>query len=153
MLHCRALSETSRLESAETPRKILVAGVAFKGGRVLVMKNIKSGTERVESSGGKWEDGETQEEGVAREMFEELGIGVRVLRKIGVYPTDMTKEGVFDVHIYHCEIVEGEPRVCEPEKCGGFAWLTPDELEALPTITQSLRAAVPDMRAMLRSHE
>ncbi len=82
-------------------------------------------------------------------MLEELGIGVRVLRKIGVYQTDMTKEGIFDVHIYHCDIVEGEPCVCEPEKCGGFVWLTPDELEALPTITQSLRAAVPDMRALL----
>lgn len=142
-------SEASHLESAEVPRKILVAGVVFRDGRVLVMKNIKSGTERVESSGGKWELGETQEEGVAREMLEELGIGVRVGCKIGVYQTDMTNEGIFDVHIYLCEIVEGEPRVCEPHKCGGFAWLTPDELEALPTITPSLRSAVPDMRALI----
>lgn len=136
-------------ESAEVPRKILVAGVVFRDGRILAMKNIKSGVERVESSGGKWEEGETQEEGVAREMLEELGIVVRVGQKIGVYQTDMTKEGVFDVHIYLCEITEGEPRVCEPQKCGGFEWYTPDELDALPTITPSLRAAVSDMRALM----
>ena len=143
------MSETSYPESAETPRKILVAGVVFREGRVLVMKNIKSGDVRVESSGGKWEDDETQEEGVAREMLEELGIVVRVGSKIGVYQTDMTREGIFDVHIYLCDIVDGEPRVCEPLKCGGFAWLTPDELEALPEITPSLRAAVPDIRALM----
>lgn len=150
MLQCIAVS-LSLSESAEIPRKILVAGVVFREGRILVMKNIKTGVERVESSGGKWEEGETQEEGVAREMLEELGIVVRVREKIGVYQTDMTKEGVFDVHIYLCDIVGGEPTVCEPEKCGGFAWLTPDELDALPTITPSLRAAVPDMRALLAS--
>ncbi len=137
------------LESPEVQHGILVAGVVLRGGRVLVMKNIKTGVERVESSGGKWEEGETQEEGVAREMLEELGIVVRVLHKIGVYQTDRTTEGIFDVHIHLCEIIEGEPRVCEPHKCGGFSWMTPEELEALPTITPSLRAALPDIRTCL----
>lgn len=141
--------EGPAIESAEVPRRILVAGVVLRDGRVLVMKNIKSGIERVESSGGKWEEGETMEEGVAREMREELGIAVSVFGKIGVYQTDMTSEGVFDVHIFRCEIVGGDPRVCEPEKCGGFLWLTPDELEALPIVTPSLRASLPDLRALL----
>lgn len=145
------MSETSRIESAETPRRILVAGVVVRDGRVLVMKNIKSGDVRIEVSGGKWEEGETQEEGVAREMLEELGVVVRVLRRMGVYQTDRTKEGVFDVHMHVCEIVDGEPRVCESAKCGGVLWLTPDELDTLPDITVSLRAAVPDIRKLLEA--
>lgn len=143
------MPEMSHPESAEIPRRILVAGVVVRDGRVLVMKNIKSGDVRIEVSGGKWEEGETQEEGVAREMLEELGVVVRVLRKMGVYQTDMTKEGVFDVHMHVCEIVDGEPRVCEPAKCGGILWLTPDELDTLPDITVSLRSAVPDIRGLL----
>jgi 8-oxo-dGTP diphosphatase len=143
------MSEISRIESAEIPRRILVAGVVVRDGRVLVMKNIKSGDVRIEVSGGKWEEGETQEEGVAREMLEELGVVVKVLRRMGVYQTDVTKEGIFDVHMHVCEIFDGEPRVCEPAKCGGVLWLTPDELETLPDITVSLRAAVPDIRKLL----
>lgn len=143
------MSGISSIESGEPFRRILVAGVVVRDGRVLVMKNIKSGSVRIEVSGGKWEDGETQEEGVAREMLEELGVVVRVLRRMGVYRTDMTTEGVFDVHMHVCEIVDGEPRVCEPAKCGGILWLTPDELETFPDVTQSLRSAVTDLRTLL----
>jgi 8-oxo-dGTP pyrophosphatase MutT (NUDIX family) len=137
----------SRSGSAETPRKILVAGTVFRDGRFLVAHNVKYGL-RIEPSGGKWHgaEAETLEEAVAREMWEELRIRVRVLGKIGVYQTDVTKEGVFDVHTYLCEIVEGEPVASEPGKIEGFEWATPDELEANPHVTPSLRATVPDLR-------
>jgi 8-oxo-dGTP pyrophosphatase MutT (NUDIX family) len=136
-------------ESVELPRRILVAGTVLRDGTFLVVHNVKNGL-RIEPSGGKWHGSaiETLEEAVMRELREELSINVRVLRKIGVYPTDMTKEGVFDVHTYLCEIVEGEPVASEPGKIEGFEWLTPDALEANPSITPSLRATLQDLRAI-----
>jgi 8-oxo-dGTP pyrophosphatase MutT (NUDIX family) len=136
-------------KSREIPRRILVAGTVLRDGRFLVAHNVKHGL-RIEPSGGKWHgaEAETLEEAVEREMWEELRVRVRVLRKIGVYPTDVTKEGVFDVHTYLCEIVEGEPVASEPGKTEGFEWSTPDELEANPHVTPSLRATLPDLRAL-----
>ena len=142
------MPETSRLESAEIPRKILVAGVILKDGRIFVHRNIKHGL-RLEPPGGKLEPGETLEEAVVRELFEEHEIRVRILGKIGVYQTDMTKEGAFDVHTYLCEITEGEPAFVRDGKNDGFEWLTPEELEARPETTLSLRSTMPDIRALL----
>lgn len=135
-------------ESVEKPKGILIAGTVIRDGKFLVAHNVKHGL-RIEPSGGKLEPGETHEEGVAREMLQELAIVVRVLGKIGTYETDMTKEGVFDVHTYLCEITEGEPRGNEPGKTEDCEWLTPDELEARAEITKSLRATIPDLRKLL----
>lgn len=137
-------------ESAEKPKGTLIAGIVLRDGRFLVVHNVKYGL-RIEPSGGKLKPDETHEEGVAREMWEELCVKVRVLGKIGVYETDVTKEGIFDVHTYLCDIVEGEPVASEPGKIEGFEWLAPDELEACADITKSLRSTIPDLRALLES--
>lgn len=143
------METSSRFESAELPRKILVAGTVFRDGKFLVAHNVKYGL-RIEPSGGKWhgEEEETLEEAVVREMWEELRIRVRVLRKIGVYQTEATQEGAFDVHTYLCDITEGEPVASEPGKIEGFEWATPDELEANPHVTPSLRATLQDLRRL-----
>lgn len=138
------------LESAEKPKGTLIAGTVIRDGKFLVAHNVKHGL-RIEPSGGKLEPGETHEEGVAREMLQELAVVVRVLGKIGTYETDMTKEGVFDVHTYLCEILEGEPRGNEPGKTEDCEWLSPDELEARAEITKSLRSTIPDLRKLLEA--
>ncbi len=137
-------------ESVEKPKGTLIAGTVIRDGTFLVVHNVKYGL-RIEPSGGKLKPDETHEEGVAREMWEELRVKVRVLGKIGVYETDVTKEGVFDVHTYLCDIVEGEPVPSEPGKIEGLEWLTPDVLEARAEITKSLRSTIPDLRKLLES--
>lgn len=142
------LETPSSPESAEKPKGTLIAGIVMRDGRFLMVHNVKYGL-RIEPSGGKLLPGEAHEAGVAREMYEELLVKVRVIGFIGTYETDMTKEGIFDVHTYLCEIVEGEPTPNEPGKIEGYEWSTPDELEANPAITPSLRATLPDLRALL----
>ncbi len=142
------MSETFNCESAAIPRKAVVAGIIVENGKILVVHNIKHGL-RIEPPGGKLESGETMKEAVVRELLEELGITVRITSKIGVYPTDVTKEGVFDVHTFLCEIVEGEPTDgLEVGKTGGFAWMTIEELEACPNLVVSMRTALSDVRAL-----
>lgn len=137
------------LESPERPKRVVVAGIIVRDGRVLVVRNIKHGL-RIEPPGGKVEEGESMEAAVERELSEELGIRVRVLRSIGVYETDSTKEGIFDVHTFLCEIVAGEPTDgLEPGKTDGFAWMTPHELSGCSELVASMRAALPDVRALV----
>ncbi len=142
------MNSPSQPESAEVLRKILVAGVILKDGKIFVHRNTKYGL-RLEPPGGKLEPGETMEEAVVREIFEEHEVRVRVLKKIGVYQTDMTKEGIFDVHTFLCEIVEGEPKFVDDGKNDGFEWLAPEDLEARTETTLSLRSTVPDIRALM----
>lgn len=136
-------------ESPEIPKRIVVAGVVVRDGKVLVVRNIKHEL-RIEPPGGKVEPGETPEEATVRELKEELGITVRVLKPIGMYETDVTKEGVFDIYTFLCEIVEGEPTDgLEPDKTGGFEWMTIPELEACPDLVLSMRNALGDVRAVI----
>ena len=62
----------------------VVGGVIFEGGRVLAAKRGESKykyvAHRYEFAGGKIEEGETPEEALVRELSEELGASVRVLR-------------------------------------------------------------------------
>lgn len=142
------MSEAPRLESAETSKRIVVAGVVVRDGRILVIRNIKHGL-RIEPPGGKLDPGETMEEAVVRELDEELGLTVKVLREIGVTETDATKEGTFDVHTFLCELVAGEPVNREETKSDGFAWMTLEELESCPELVQSMRWALPDVKVAI----
>lgn len=147
-MYHRTVNSPNEPESTEVSKGTLIAGIVHRDGRFLVVHNVKHGL-RIEPSGGKLNPHETHEEGVEREMWEELRVKVRVLGKIGVYETDMTKEGVFDVHTYLCDIVEGEPVASEPGKIVNVEWLTPDELETRAEITKSLRSTIPDLRALI----
>ena len=133
----------------QQPKRLLVAGVLIRDSRVLVVDNIKRGV-RTEFPGGKVEPGEELETAIKRELLEEVGVGVRVIRELGVYETDPGPEGTFDVHLFYCEIVEGEPTEgLEPTKTGAFHWLTADELSVFPTAVFSARNAAPDIATLI----
>jgi mutator protein MutT len=70
---------------ADTPKhSVAVVGVVIReDGRVLVVQRRDNG--RWEAPGGVLELGETFEEGVRREVFEEAGVTVDVERLTGVY--------------------------------------------------------------------
>lgn len=149
MLALVPVSERYSPESAETPKRIVVAGIIARGGKILVIDNLKHGV-RTEPPGGKLHEGETMEEAVIRELREELGVTVRVIRKIGAYDTDPIPEGAFEVHTFLCEIAEGEPQEgLEPGKMGAIRWLTVDELRTWPTLVQSMRSALGDVEKVI----
>lgn len=143
------MPERFSAESAETERRVVVAGIIVRDGKILVIDNLKHGL-RTEPPGGKLEQQEEMEDAVVRELQEELGVVVRVLQKIGAYETDPIPEGTFDVHTFCCEIVEGDPMEgLEPGKMGAIRWLTLDELRSLPTLVPSMRSALDDIECLL----
>ena len=83
--------------------------------------------------GGSVEFGETMADAIARETKEELGIEVKVLGQYGCADHIMPKEGQHWVSIiFKCEIVSGEPKILEPEKCSGVGWFALERIWELP---------------------
>ncbi|MBI5902690.1 MAG: NUDIX hydrolase [Deltaproteobacteria bacterium] len=132
-------------------KRELVAGLVIREGRVLLVHNLKHGHKRVEPPGGKIHAGEADSEALAREMEEELGIRAEPIRLLGVYPTH-SPEGEFTVRMYVCGIVEGEPRVAEPEKIPSFGWYGMDELRRLKAegcLVPNMAEAMEDLEGLL----
>ncbi|NCG18650.1 MAG: NUDIX domain-containing protein, partial [Rhodobacterales bacterium] len=116
------------------PTKVLktlrvVAGAVVRNGRVLTARRgpgmLLAGC--WELPGGKVEPGEDDRDALARELFEELGIRVKVTDAIGdwehPYPTAR-------VHLiaYVAELVEGEPKTTEHD---AIAWIEVRDLPAM----------------------
>ena len=94
----------------------------------LLIHNIKHRADRWEFPGGKLEEGLSLEEMAVKEPFQELGIKIKLIKvdgsKIfGDYETQ-TPEGPFLCRTYFAEIVEGEPRIMEPDKHDVFDWFS-----------------------------
>ena len=107
-------------------RKLVVAGMIIRDGQVLISQRRadQSLPLQWEFPGGKVEPGEAPVAALARELREELGVGVRVGRVWDVlfhaYPS-------FDLVmlVYACELIEGEPSAVE---VADIAWAAPHEL-------------------------
>ena len=111
--------------SREYPERPIVGigGVIIDSGRALL---IRRGSEPLRGEwsipGGTLELGETLGQGVARELLEETGIGVRVLELIEVFDRIYAEDGTIAAQAqkkprfhyvivdYLCERVAGEPR-------------------------------------------
>ena len=105
---------------------IVTAGVVVRDGKVLVAKRKKgSHLEGLwEFPGGKLEPNESPEECLARELKEELGVGVRVGKVQEVVYHRYPEKNVL-LLFYACELVDGEPQPLDVEE---MAWVTPTEL-------------------------
>ena len=111
--------------SREYPERPVVGigGVIIDRGRALL---IRRGSEPLRGEwsipGGTLELGENLEQGVARELLEETGIGVRVLELIEVFDRIYAEDGTIAARAekkprfhyvivdYLCEHIGGEPR-------------------------------------------
>jgi 8-oxo-dGTP diphosphatase len=116
-------------------RKLVVAGLVVRDGRVLVTQRRADQALPLqwEFPGGKVEPGEPPEVALARELREEIGIDVEVGRVWDVlfhaYPE-------YDVYmlVYRCAAL-GEPRCVE---VADLAWCRPAELGAYDILPADL---------------
>jgi 8-oxo-dGTP diphosphatase len=107
-------------------RKLVVAGLIAREGRVLITQRTAAQALPLqwEFPGGKVESGEAPVAALARELREEIGVGVAVGRIWDVlfhaYPD-------FDLVmlVYACKITDGEPRAVE---VADLVWAAPGEL-------------------------
>jgi mutator protein MutT len=104
----------------------VAAGIIYREGRYLIARR-KPGVHLGgywEFPGGKREEGESLEECLHRELFEELSIRVDVPIPYRViqhaYP-----ERTVELHFFRCAIEQGE---AAPVDCEEIRWVLPEEL-------------------------
>ena len=108
-----------------TPKhSVSVAGIVVSGeNKILTVQRRDNG--HWEPPGGVLELGETFEEGVLREVFEETGMHVRVVNLSGIYKNMI--QGIVAL-VFRCEVAGGEPTLTA--ESGRVEWCTLGELES-----------------------
>lgn len=102
--------EVFRAEAGYATPKVDVRGVVFRDGRLLLVRGVDDGRWTV--PGGFADVGEAPSEAVAKEVREESGYAVRVVRVLGVLNADRRERGPW-FHGYKvfflCELLAGDP--------------------------------------------
>jgi 8-oxo-dGTP diphosphatase len=115
--------------SAVKSRKVIVAAAIIAEGRVLACERSAPPevAGRWEFPGGKVEPGETDEQALARECVEELGVRVAVGARIG--PDVPLAHGRAVLRVFAVQLLDGdEPRALEHT---AMRWLSADELDTV----------------------
>ena len=95
-----------------------------------------------EFPGGKLEPGETDEQGLVRELREELGVEVAVGGRLG---GDLTIGSTAVLRVYTARIVSGEPTLVDHDE---HRWLTAAELDDVRWLPVDL-PLVAELRTLL----
>ncbi|MEU8921274.1 NUDIX domain-containing protein [Kitasatospora sp. NPDC048545] len=116
------MSSSPALKASTPLHSVSVAGaVVREDGRVLVIQRADNGT--WEPPGGVLELGETVEDGVRREVFEETGLLVRPERLTGVYK-NMNRSIV--ALVFRCRVEGGKEQTTD--EATAVRWFTPQEV-------------------------
>lgn len=109
-------------------------------GRLLVVQRRNEPARGLWSlPGGRMESGESAEEAVTREVLEETGLVIEVVREVGSVQRDAPGGGVYDIRDFLAHDVSGVmPRAADDALDARF--VTVDELRALPTSPGLLEA-------------
>nr|WP_296071933.1 (deoxy)nucleoside triphosphate pyrophosphohydrolase [uncultured Actinoplanes sp.] len=110
-------------------RKVIVAAVIITAGRVLACERSAPPevAGRWEFPGGKVEAGETDQQALARECAEELGVRVEVGDRVG--PDVPLAHGRAVLRVYAVRLLEGDtPQALEHS---AMRWLSADELDSV----------------------
>lgn len=129
------------IEYPDSPR-LAVGGVVIRGRRVLLVRRAKAPSKgQWAIPGGRVELGETLQEAVEREVFEETGVRVQAGEICHVFDV-VRRDDAGRVRFHYvivdlvAEYVSGEPQAADDASEAG--WLTPDELRDL-TVNRNTR--------------
>lgn len=121
------------------------AAIRDSAGRLLLIQRLRAPeAECWGLPGGKIDFGETAKAATAREIAEELGIVIKVGEVACLTEIIGADDGRHWVApVYHATIIDGTPKVMEPEKHGGWDWFALDNLpNALTTPTRQYLASL-----------
>ena len=129
------MSTRNEKQGRRLPRKLGVAGVVFEQGKLLVIRRSQhvSAPGRICFPGGAIEDGEFEEQAVAREFFEEMGVDVTPVRRLWRCITHWN----IDLAWWHVQPPSGALFSPNPLEVAEFFWFTPRELEEHPDLLDS----------------
>ncbi|MCU0588056.1 MAG: A/G-specific adenine glycosylase [Syntrophobacteraceae bacterium] len=116
---------------ATTPLRVAV-GVLGSRGRIFIQKRPPGGLMPLlwEFPGGKVREGETPEEALVRELWEELEVRVGILGKIGALRHAYTSFRV-ELHAFHCRLLDDKARPVLRSAVEA-RWVMPHELTDFP---------------------
>jgi 8-oxo-dGTP diphosphatase len=117
------------VKTPPSPR-VIVAAVIITDGRVLACQRSAppEAAGKWEFPGGKVEPGETEEEALARECVEELGVRVKVGDRVG--PDVPLAHGRAVLRVYAVVLLDGD--VPEALEHTSMRWLAVDQLDSVP---------------------
>jgi A/G-specific adenine glycosylase len=112
------------------PHYTVTAAIIRREGKFLIAHRPSNGLlgGMWEFPGGKLEAGEQLEDGLQREIREELGATIAVENPFGVYRHAFTHFKI-TLHAFFCRLIDGEP---QPLAASELHWATPDELSLFP---------------------
>jgi A/G-specific adenine glycosylase len=119
------------LKKPATPHHVVTAAVIRREAQVLIAQRPADGLlgGLWEFPGGKLQPGEDLAACLQREIWEELGAGIAVHERLGVYRHAYTHFRV-TLHAFHCTLVNGaSPR---PLQVNDLRWVAPVELPGFP---------------------
>lgn len=116
-----------RDRSQPIPFYNVAIGVIFKKGHVLIDKRPPEGLlgGLWEFPGGKVQPGESPQDALRREIHEELGIEIRLIRQLAIVGHAYTHFRV-RLHAFECVHVRGKPRC---GNCTAVKWVLPEVLD------------------------
>ncbi len=129
----------------------VVAGVIVRGGRLLLTQRRpeQDFPFRWESPGGKVEDGETPEDALRRELWEEIGVRALIVRCL-LWKGVIDREVRAPVHVSLITVTLADHVQPKPVEGQGLGWFTIEELRSLtlmPANALARDAVVQFMRA------
>lgn len=118
---------------------VVVAAAIERDGRYLAARRTQPewAAGRWEFPGGKVEPGETEEQALVREIREELGVDVEVVRRV---PGEWPLHDDLVLHVHFARLVQGEPEALDHHNA--LRWLLPsefDDIEWLPSDLDAVR--------------
>jgi A/G-specific adenine glycosylase len=131
-----------RASKKPLPRHKVVVGILYKNGRILIDKRRPNGLlgGLWEFPGGKVKKGESLEAALRREVREELGVTVRVVRPVATVQHTYSHFAV-TLHAYECTYAAGKPKC---NTCVDYKWVYPKQLKnyAFPAANKKIIAAL-----------
>ncbi|MGZ4528150.1 MAG: (deoxy)nucleoside triphosphate pyrophosphohydrolase [Mycobacterium sp.] len=109
------------------PTQIVVAGAVIRRARLLVAQRLRPPelAGRWELPGGKVAPGETEPDALARELAEELGLGIGDVAVGDRLGDDVALNATTTLRAYRVRLIRGEPQAHDHR---ALRWVTLDEL-------------------------
>lgn len=120
----------------DAPGRLVVGAAIIDRGRLLAARRTRPPelAGAWEFPGGKVEPGETERQALVRECREELGVEVRVGRRVGAA---CPLAGDLVMHVWTAAVLRGVPEAREHD---ALRWLTESELFDVPWVPADLPA-------------